>query len=411
MFCDDKSRLNALAALLNSKVAQRYLDFLSPTLNFRPGDIGKILYRPTSTPQATLSLVGLGRNDWNAYERSWEFESPSILTASPESTPRLRSSYAAWTEQNREIIAKMKRLEEENNRVFIDVYGLADELTPDVPSEQITLTVNPAYRYGGTLTDEAQWTRFREDTMAELISYAIGCMMGRYSLDDPGLIYAHRGNAGFDPNRYTTVPADDDGIVPLTDAEWFDDDAVHRLIEFISVAWDATHLEENLTFLADSLRPKSKESSRDTIRRYLCESFFTDHLQTYKKRPIYWLFSSGKQKAFQCLVYLHRYHDGTLARIRTKYVIPLQGQMAFRIDHLEGDILKATSTSHQRKLLRAQEGFKKQQAELVAFDEKLRHVADQKISLDLDDGVKVNYAKLGDLLAEAKTITGRKGAA
>ena len=177
------------------------------------------------------------------------------------------------------------------------------------------------------------------------------------------------------------------------------------------MAWNATHLEENLTFLADSLHPKSNESSRDTIRRYLFDSFFTDHLQAYKKRPIYWLFSSGKQKAFQCLVYLHRYHDGTLARIRTKYVIPLQGQIASRIDHLEGDILKATSTSHHRKILRAQDGLKKQQAELVAFDERLRHVADQKISFDLDDGVKVNYAKFGDLLAEAKAITGGKSVA
>ena len=409
LFCDDRSRLNALAALLNSKVAQRYLDFLSPTLNFQPGDIAKVLYLPTSTPQATLSLVGLGRNDWNAYERSWDFESPSILTASSESTPTLTSSYTAWIKHNRKTLAEMKRLEEENNRLFIDAYGLADELTPDVPSEQITLTVNPAYRYRGTLTEEEQWTRFREDTMAELISYAIGCMMGRYSLDAPGLIYAHRGNEGFDPNRYTTFPADDGGIIRLTDSDWFRDDAVHRLIEFIALAWDGTHLEDNLTFLAANLHPKTNESSRATIRRYLCDSFFTNHLQTYKKRPIYWLFSSGKQKAFQCLVYLHRYHESTLARMRTKYVIPLQGQIASRIAHLDRDVAKATSTSHRRKLLQEQGRLKKQRAELMTFDEKLRHAADQKISLDLDDGVKVNYAKFGDLLAEAKAITGGKG--
>ena len=245
--------------------------------------------------------------------------------------------------------------------------------------------------------------------MAELISYAIGCMMGRYSLDEPGLIYARSGNVDFDPNHYTTFPADGDGIVPLTDTEWFDDDAVHRFIEFILVAWDATYLEDNLTFLADSLRPKSNESSRDTIRRYLCDSFFMNHLQTYKKRPIYWLFSSGKQKAFQCLVYLHRCHEGTLARMRTKYVIPLQGQIASRIDHLGGDVSKATSTSHRRRLLQERDRLKTQQAELTTFDEKLRHAADQKISLDLDDGVKVNYAKFGDLLAEAKAVTGGKG--
>ena len=155
----------------------------------------------------------------------------------------------------------MKRLEEENNRLFIDAYGLADELTPDVPIEQITLTVNPAYRYGGKLTEEEQWTRFRQDTMEELVSYAIGCMMGRYSLDAPGLIYAHSGNEGFDPSRYPTFPADDDGIVPLTDTEWFDDDAAHRLIEFISVAMGSKeHLEDNLSFLSgrQSVKPRSE---------------------------------------------------------------------------------------------------------------------------------------------------------
>ena len=396
-------------ALLNSPVTMHILRALNPTLNLNPGNLCTI---PLDSRQrdkvAIADCIEIARTDWDAYERSWDFKSLPILTASSEPTSTLESSYTTWVTRNGDTIAEMKRLEEENNRLFIDAYGLADELTPDVPIEQITLTMNPAYRYGGTLTDEEQWTRFRQDTMAELISYAIGCMMGRYSLDEPGLIYAHSGNIDFDPNRYTTFPADDDGIVPLTNTEWFDDDAAHRLIEFISVAWDATHLEENLTFLAESLRPKSTESSRDTIRRYLCDSFFTGHLQTYKKRPIYWLLSSGKQKAFQCLVYLHRYHDGTLARIRTKYAIPLQGKITSRIDHLERDISKATSTSHRRRLPQKQDGLKKQRAELVAFDEKLRHAADQKISLDLDDGVKVNYAKFGDLLAEAKAVTGGK---
>ena len=405
----------ALLAYLNSSVVRMLLGALNPTLNLHPGYLEALPGIRTEVRASAEALaqkaVSISEADWNAYERSWDFKSLPMLTASSGPTPTLEASYATWITANRATIAEMKRLEEENNRLFIDAYGLAEELTPDVPTEQITLTVNPAYRYGGTLTDEEQWTRFREDTMAELISYAIGCMMGRYSRDEPSLIYARNNNVGFDLKRYTTFPADDDGIVPLTDNDWFDDDAVHRLIEFLSVAWDAKYLENNLAFLADSLRPKSNESSRDTIRRYLCDSFFTDHLQTYKKRPIYWLFSSGKQKAFQCLVYLHRYHDGTLARIRTKYVIPLQGQIASRIDHLKDDILTATSTSHHRKLLRAQDDLKRQQAELVAFDEKLRHAADQKISLDLHDGVKVNYAKFGDLLAEAQAITGGKGGA
>ena len=408
LFCADNSRLNALAALLNSKVAQRYLEFLSPTLNFQPGAIGNIPYRPTSTPQATLSLVGLGRNDWDIYERSWDFQSLPFLTASAEPAPTLESSYTTWVTQNRNIITEMKRLEEENNRLFINAYGLQDELAPDIPIEQITLTVNPAYRYGGKLTEEEQWTRFRKNTMAELVSYAIGCIMGRYSLDAPGLIYAHSGNVGFDASGYTTFPADSDGIVPLTDSEWFDDDAAHRLIEFISVAWDAARLEANLAFLADNLSPKKNESSRETLRRYLCDSFFKDHLQTYKKRPIYWLFSSSKQKAFQCLVYLHRYNEGTLARMRTEYVIPLQGMMASRVRRLEGDIAVAASTTHRRRLEKERETLVKQQSELREFDEKLRHYADQRVSLDLDDGVKVNYGKFGDLLAEVKAVTGAK---
>ena len=397
-------------ALLNSPVTMHILQALNPTLNLNPGNLCTIPLDSRQRDKVEIAdCIEIARTDWDAYERSWDFKSLPTLTASSEPTSTLESSYTTWVTRNRDTIAEMKRLEEKNNRLFIDAYGLADELTPDVSIEQITLTVNPAYRYGGTLTEEEQWTRFREDTMAELISYAIGCMMGRYSLDEPGLIYAHSGNADFDPNRYTTFPADDDGIVPLTDTEWFDDDAVHRLIEFISAAWDATYLEDNLTFLADNLHPKTNESSRDTIRRYLCDSFFTDHLRTYKKRPIYWLVLSGKQKAFQCLFYLHRYHESTLARTRTKYVIPLQGQIASRIDHLKGDVSKATSTSHRRKLLQEQDRLKKQQAELMTFDEKLRHAADQKISLDLDDGVKVNYAKFGDLLAEAKAFTGGKG--
>ena len=384
---------------------------------FQVGNVGSTFRHAdrrlaTKPPRESLSeRLGLTvpRRDWDAYERSWDFQSLPLLTASSDPIPTLESSYTAWITQNRDTIAEMKRLEEENNRLFIDAYGLADELTPDVPIEQITLTVNPAYRYGGKLTEEEQWTRFRQDTMEELVSYAIGCMMGRYSLDAPGLIYAHSGNEGFDPNRYTTFPADDDGIVPLTDTEWFDDDAVHRLIEFISVAWDAAHLEENLTFLADNLSPKKNESSRETIRRYLCDKFFKDHLQTYKKRPIYWLFSSGKQKAFQCLVYLHRYNEGTLARMRSEYVIPLQGKMAHpdRASwnrHPGCDLFGAPQATGERSEIRSI----KQQAELQAFDEKLRHYADQRIALDLDDGVKVNYGKFGDLLAEVKAVHGKK---
>ena len=248
----------------------------------------------------------------------------------------------------------------------------------------------------------------RQEDIAHLVSYAIGCMMGRYSLDVTGLVYADSGNEGFDPSKYQTFPADDDGIVPITDTAWFPDDAANRFEVFINTAWPKEHFEENLTFVAESLDQKKGETSRECIRRYFATGFYKHHLSMYKKRPIYWLFSSGKQRAFQCLVYLHRYNAGTLSRMRTEYVVKLQGKINARIEQLESDIPIAGSTSHRKKLEKERDTLIKQREELQTFDEKLRHYADQRIELDLDDGVKVNYGKFGDLLAEVKAITGEK---
>ena len=404
------NELKLVLGCMNSAIMAQVINSISPTLNFEVGQVNGFPFISPHTHQKRLLdlvewLVEASVLDWNESETSWDFVCLGVLRTGNES---LESSYTAWVDNNLETIAETKRLEEENNHLFIDAYGLQDELTPNVPIEEITLTVNPAYRYGGNLTEKEQWTRFRQDTMAELVSYAIGCMMGRYSLDAPGFIYAHRGNVDFNPSRYTRFPADPDGIVPLTDSDWFEDDAAHRLIEFMSVAWDATHLEDNLAFLASNLSTKKNEPSRETLRRYLCDRFFKDHLQTYKKRPIYWLFSSGKQKAFQCLVYLHRYNEGTLARMRTEYVIPLQGMMASRVRQLDEDIAAVASTAHRKRLEKERAALVKQKPELLEFDEKLRHYADQRIGLDLDDGVKVNYGKFGDLLAEVKPVTGAK---
>ncbi|MNF99221.1 hypothetical protein D3C84_821120 [compost metagenome] len=210
----------------------------------------------------------------------------------------------------------------------------------------------------------------------------------------------------------------------MTDQEWFSDDAANRFREFVRTVWagqeGATELEQsqllqkNLTFVADSLclhaiKPKRGESALDTIRRYLSTQFYKDHIKTYKKRPIYWLFSSGKHKAFECLVYLHRYNDGTLARMRTEYVIPLTAKLNTYTNKLATDIENETVTSEKKRLEKELATLHNQQAELATFDEKLRHHADQRISLDLDDGVKVNYGKFGDLLAEVKAVTGANG--
>ncbi len=405
----------AVLAYANTPIVTWFTKTLNPTLHFQIGNFSSLPFLESAFGSRDFgfveTLISTAKTDWDAYERSWGFQSLPILMALSEHTPSLESSYIAWITQNRVTISEMKQLEEESNRLFIDAYGLRDELTPDVPIEQITLTVNPAYRYGGNLTEDERWTRFRQDTMAELISYAIGCMMGRYSLDEPGLIYAHAGNVGFDPTRYKTFPADADGIVPITDELWFEDDAANRVREFLRAVWGADTLDENMTWLAESLGTKANETPDETLRRYLADKFFKDHLQTYKKRPIYWLFSSGKQGAFQALVYLHRYFDGTLARLRAEYVVPLTGKMQARIDMLEKDATAAPSTAApstaaRNKLNKQIEKLRKKHVELLAYDEKLRHYADMRINLDLDDGVKVNYGKFGDLLAEVKAVTG-----
>jgi|7_EtaG_2_1085326.scaffolds.fasta_scaffold00024_71 type II restriction/modification system DNA methylase subunit YeeA len=401
-----------LLSYLSASITPYLLAALNPTQDVQVSNIAALPLPyerlPTEAERLAQKLIGTHKLDWDSSELSWDFRFFPIMSSSSEPALTLESSYEYWITQNRDIIAEVKSLEEENNRLLIDACGLGEELTPGVAIEQITLTVNPAYRYGGKLEDEEQWIRFRQDTMEELVSYAIGCMMGRYSLDAPGLIYANSGNEGFDACNYATFPADDDGIIPLTSMEWFDDDAANRLEEFIGVAWDSSHLEQNLAFLADNLSPKRGEGSRDTMRRYLSDKFFKDHLQTYKKRPIYWLFSSGKEKAFQCLVYLHRYNEGTLARMRTEYVIPLTAKLTAYVDKLEKDKEASGSTAEIKKLEKQITKLHKQQAELSNFDEKLRHYADQRIKLELDDGVKVNYGKFGDLLAEVKAVTGKK---
>ena len=397
-----------LLGLLNSAVFRQLVGFLSPTLNFSVGDVSRApVPREEPLTHAVEELLSIHADDWDSYERSHGFGCALLLKGTP-SPERVEGSFNALRKSVRTLLERVRVLEARNNTVFLNAFALTKESHSEVPIGEVTLTVNPAYRYGGELTEEEQWTYFRRDTMKELVSYANGCMMGRYSMDEPGLIYAHSGGVGFNPSRYNTFPADPDGIVPLTDSDWFEDDAAHRLIEFISVAWDATHLEDNLAFLAENLSTKKNEPSREALRRYLCDRFFKDHLQTYKKRPIYWLFSSGKQKAFQCLVYLHRYNEGTLARMRTEYVIPLQGMVASRIRQLDEDIAAVASTAHRKRLEKERAALVKQKPELLEFDEKLRHYADQRIGLDLDDGVKVNYGKFGDLLAEVKPVTGAK---
>lgn len=386
----DETNLPIIVSFLHSAVATYFLKIFSPTLNFQAGEIRRLpLLTDVSADVITnfKALMETAVSDWNFNEISWNFEKLPMVSGIPSNT--LSNAYIAWSNLCSKQISAVRAMEEQNNRIFINAYGLQDELSPEVPESQITLA-----------------RADREKDCQRLISYAIGCMMGRYSLDEPGLIYAHAGNVGFDPCRYATFPADADGIVPITDEIWFADDAPSRIREFLRAVWGPDPLEENLAWLAESLGAKTSETPDETIRRYIADKFFKDHLQTYKKRPIYWLFSSGKQGAFQALVYLHRYHEGTLARLRAEYVVPLTGKIQSRIEILQKDAAAASSTTARNKLNKEIEKLTKKHAELLAYDEKLRHYADMRIKLDLDDGVKVNYGKFGDLLEGVKIVTG-----
>ena len=400
-----------VTGFLCSKQVFGFMKVMNPTLNFQVGNVASLpvmkhqLDRCESDITSVVTvLVELARCDWDAYERSWDFQSLPLLTASSDSIPTLESSYTAWITQNKGTIAEMQRLEEENNRLFINAYGLADELTPDVPIEQITLTVNPAYRYGGKLTEEEQWTRFRQDTMEELISYAIGCMMGRYSLDAPGLILADsRDNPNAQMAAYSEkvgkpmeslkFQPDEDGIIPVLDDEWFEDDVVARFRVFLRAAFGNESLEENLRFLEEAIGKK--------IRKYFVNDFYKAHLQAYKKRPIYWLFQSPK-KSFQALIYLHRYDRDTVNRLLNDYLRPYQDKLRNRQDHLDS-MLASEATSNRDRNAATKEKEKNAQAltELADWERDVIYpLATQRLEIDLDDGVKQNYPKFGKALAK-----------
>lgn len=399
--------------LLNTNFINDLSKVINATMHFQPGDFKKLPYPLKVDEKKVIDLVSravsISKRDWDSHESSWRFSSSWIIDNHSE---KVNADYNSYLNFNELTVLKIQDVERQINSVFNEAFGLDGYYDDSVPEEQITLDCNPIYLFGKS---EESSNKFRSKVFAELLSYSLGCMLGRYSLDREGLVYANSGNEGFDKlvaeGAYKSFSADEDGIIPLTDQEWFKDDATDRLREFVQVVWGSEHLQENLDFIAESLclhaiKPKKSESALETIRRYLSTQFYKDHLKTYKKRPIYWLFSSGKNKAFECLVYLHRYNEGTLSRMRTEYVTPLLGKYDAYAEQLDKQIENAESTSDTNRFKKELAALVKQQVELREFDDKLKHYADMRISLDLDDGVKVNYGKFGDLLADVKSITG-----
>ncbi len=309
----------------------------------------------------------------------------------------ISDKFSAWQAECEARFTRLKANEEELNRIFIDIYGLQDELTPEVADKDVT--VHRVYNSKDEIPDSmkgSSYVRTLRDEIVSLISYAVGCLFGRYSLDVEGLAYA---GGQWDPSKYQTVIPDADNILPICDDDYFEDDLTGKFVEFVAAVYGQDTLEENLKFIADALGGKG--TPREVIREYFLTGFYADHLKIYQKRPIYWLFDSGKKNGFKALIYVHRYQRDLLARMRTDYVHEQQERYRTQLAHL-ADELDHASTSDRVKLNKQLKKLQDQSLELQKYEEKIHHLADQNIELDLDDGVKVNYAKFGDVLAKIK---------
>lgn len=401
----DSMVLLKLIAFMNSIVFTALFADINPTLNFQSGDVAKIPYIDSSNlnPEVLQQIINYCKSDWDSYETSWDFQQLPLLGVRDEVLGvcglGVREAYAKLRNQWIELTLKMQELEEENNRIFIEAYGLQDELIPEVPLKEITLTCNPYYRYGMEVDynpDSREFPlrkdledRLLADTMKELISYAVGCMFGRYSLDKPGLILANQGETLADYLKQVTIPSflpDKDNVIPILEGEWFIDDIVSRLSEFLKVAFGADKYSENISFIEEAL-------GKD-LRAYFLKDFYNDHVKRYKKRPIYWLFSSPKG-SFNALIYMHRYTPDTVSIMLNGYLREYIHKLRAKVSQLEHQ-LSAGALTERDKMLTGKEinRLKDVIAELEAWESKvILPLAEKRIEIDLDDGVKVNYVK------------------
>jgi hypothetical protein len=401
-----KDDLLKVAGFLCSSVAFNFLKMANPTLNFQVANVNAL---PWFTPgDRADELVGilfsLSKSDWDAYETSWDFTTLPLL--SPDHRPDLENatlerSYASLRAHWQSMTDEMRKLEEENNRIFIDAYGLQDELTPEVPIEEITLTCNPAYRYGVKGTEENRETRLRADTMAEFLSYAVGCIFGRYSLDEPGLILANQGERLEDYLARVPQPSfmpDEDNVVPMIDfdGDWFEDDITERFKQFLRVTFGEEHYGENLAFIENALGK--------SLQKYFTKDFYNDHVKRYKKRPIYWLFSSPKG-TFNALIYMHRYRPDTVSVVLNEYLREFRAKLEARKDSYEQISISASASQKEKtQALKMITKIDKAIDEVNGYERDVLYpLAGQNIEIDLDDGVKHNYPLFGSAL---KKITG-----
>lgn len=388
-FVKDKNQYYYFAGLLNCVIMNDVIKVINPTINTGCGVIAQLpaIVQEKSIETVTRVVkdcIDISKADWDAFETSWDFSTHPFIAVLHETSREgkkitIEQAYEKWQENANNRFQRLKTNEEKLNQLFLKIYGLDGELSDEVDVCNVSVCKADLQR-----------------EVRSFISYAVGCMFGRYSLDVPGLIYA---GGQWDVSKYTVFYPDKDGIIPICDDEYFEDDIVGRFIKFVEVVNGNDILEDNLRFIADALGGKG--SSREVIRNYFINEFYADHLKIYQKRPIYWLFDSGKKNGFKCLIYMHRYQPDTIARIRTDYVHEQQSRYRTAIADLESRAANA-GTSERMKLTKRLDNIKAQAEELRVYEEKIHHLADQMITIDLDDGVKVNYAKFQDVLAKIK---------
>jgi len=364
---------NYILALLNSKATGAFIQFVSPTLNYEVGHIKTIPAVIDSNNHSNIDIIvndniSISKNDWDSFETSWDFKIHPLI----QKQALIADAFTAWEAECRQRFDTLKANEEELNRIFIEIYGLQDELTPEVDNKDVTVR----------LAD-------KERDIKSLISYLVGVVMGRYSLDVPGLAYA---GGEWDASKYQTYQPDDDGIVSIYSKVGMEDGLTARIIGLIKHIYGEDTYRQNMDFIAEALGKNNNESSEETLNRYLNDGFYADHLKVYQKRPIYWMFSSGKHGGFKCLIYMHRYTEDTLALINGKYFLP----ESTRLKNDMEELLSRISTAEGRDKIRLEKERQKLAAaynEAIEYGQVLDHMANKYIAIDLDDGVKVNYAK------------------
>ncbi|MDP9739386.1 UNVERIFIED_ORG: type II restriction/modification system DNA methylase subunit YeeA [Bacillus sp. B2I3] len=381
-FPNIKMTTNQILAICNNKFFDKIIKILNPTLHFHIGYFNNLpaaILNDERSQKIVDENILISKRDWDSFETSWEFIQHPFITFR-EFDSKVENTFIRWQQYTENQFNKVKNNEEELNAIFINTYGLQNELTPEVEGKKVTIRKADLER-----------------DVKSFISYAIGCSFGRYSLDKECLAYA---GGKFEQEEYKTFMPDKDNILPILPSAYFEDDIVSRFIDFIRITFGKDSLNENLEFIADTLGMKKGETAKETIRRYFLNDFFKDHVQTYKKRPIYWLFTSGKQKAFNCLIYMHRYDKTTLSRIRTDYLHEYQIRLDAEKKDLLSIILGDYSTKEISNAKKELKALEKKIEELKEYDEHLHHMADMQIDIDLDDGVAVNYDKFKGLVAK-----------